>query len=259
MAFFQRFSKPQAPKPVPVKPVQVAPVPAQLPKITAPTAAEIAKTSQPSPAAQKLLTPEQTPSQYLGALQEKQMGDEMVKTMAHGMPDREGVLWASKSAEKVSDKLPPEDVQANQAAQAWVKNPTEANKAAAGAAAAKTNYQGPGALAAQGAAWSQPTSPTAAPAAGAAASPRLTPHAVAGSVLLSAAIAANPAVAAPKVQTPTLQSPSPTLPAVQVAQMPTPQAAPATVPPEVQTQTFKEQHPFIAMGLDIASGKSTVG
>ena len=49
MALFQNPFKPQAPKP---EPVQVTPVPAQLPKIQAETAAEITKTSQPSPEAQ---------------------------------------------------------------------------------------------------------------------------------------------------------------------------------------------------------------
>ena len=77
------------------------------------------------------------------------MGDEMVKTMAHGLPDREGVQWAAQSAEKVSDKLPPDDLQAMKAAQAWAKSPTDANQAAAAAAASKANLQGPGALAAR--------------------------------------------------------------------------------------------------------------
>ena len=43
---------------------------------------------------------------------------------------------------------------------------------------------------------------------------------------------------------------------------PTPQAAttpPPAVPPAVHAHMFKQQHPFIAMGLDIASGKSTPG
>lgn len=253
MALFQHFFKPQAPKPAPVKPVQVAPVPAQLPKIAAPTAVEIAQTSQPSPAAQKLLTPEQTPSQYLGALQEKQMGDEMVKTMAHGMPDREGVHWAAQSAQKVSDKLPPADVQAMQAAQTWVKNPTDANQAAAAAAAAKTDYRGPGALAAQGAAWAQPATP-AAPQAGAAATQRLTPHAVTGAVLLSSAIQANPAIAAPAAAAAVAPATQPTpAPATTSAA----QTAPPVVPPEVQAQVFKEQQPFIDLGMDVASGKNT--
>jgi hypothetical protein len=236
-------------------------VPAHLPKITAPTAAQIAKHSDPSPAAKGLLTPQQTPSQYLSALQEKHMGTDMVKTMAHGMPDREGVHWASQSAEKVSDKLPAHDVTAMKAAQAWVKNPTPANQTAAGAAAAKANYSGPGALAAQGAAWAKPAQPATGGAA-AAAAPRLTPHAVSGAVLMAAAIKANPAVAAPAVAAPALKAPqAPTLaaPSLQKPQAPGAPQAPAQVPPEVQAHTFKQQHPFIALGLDIASGKNPCG
>jgi hypothetical protein len=260
MALFKTFFKPPASAAPP--PPQVAPVPAHLPKITAPTAAHIAKHSDPSPAAKALLTPQQTPPQYLSALQDKHLGNDMVKTMAHGMPDREGVHWASQSAQNVSDKLPAHDVTAMKAAQAWVKNPTPANQAAAGAAAAKANHSGPGALAAQGAAWAQPAHP-AAGAAGAAAAPRLTPHAVSGAVLMAAAIKANPAVAAPTLAAPALKAPqAPTLaaPSLQAPKAQIPGAAPqapAEVPPEVQAHTFKQQHPFIAMGLDIASGKNT--
>jgi hypothetical protein len=260
MAFFKNLFSPQPPPP---KPVQYQPVPQQLPKIQAPTAAEIAKQSNPSPAAQEVLAanPQQTPPQYLNTLQEKQMGDEMVKTMAHGMPDREGVQWAAQSADKVSGQLPPQEVEASQAAQAWAKNPTPENKAAAAAAAAKGGCRGPGSLAAQGAAWSQPSAPAAPAAPGAPAAPRMTPYAVTGAVLMAAAIKANPAAAVPTLQAPTLEAPklaAPTLqaPTVQAPTLTAPQA-PAVVPPSIQTQTFQQQHPFIANGLDIASGKTT--
>jgi hypothetical protein len=140
-----------------------------------------------------------------------------------------------------------------EAAQVWAKNPTAPNQAAAAAAAAKTDYRGPGALAAQGAAWAQPAMPVAVPA-GAPPAPRLTPHAVAGAVLLASAIAANPKLAAPKIQAPALA-----LPTLEVPQLAMPTLGPPpTIPPEVQAQTFRAQHPFIAMGLDIASGKTPV-
>ena len=233
---------------------QPAPVPAQLSALATPTAAQLTTFSQPGPAALQLLTPQQTPSQYLAALQEKQMGDEMVKTIAHGLPDREGVMWAAQSAEKVADKLPPTEVHALQAAQAWAKNPTAATQAAAAAAAAKTNLQGPGALAAQAAAWAKPAATGAA---------RLTPHAVSAAVLLSAAIVAFPKHAAPKDKVPGSAVPPPVMPAP-AAVAPVPIAAvtptpPPVIPPKIQAQTFKTQHPFIAMGLDIASGKPPVG
>jgi hypothetical protein len=255
MALFSSFLKPQPPKSAPF---QAPPVPAQLPKITAPTASQIAQTSQPSPAAQQILaaSPQQTPPQYLGALQEKQLGSDMTKTLAHGMPDREGVHWAAQSADKVSDKLPPHEVQGMKAAQAWAKNPTPENQAAAATAAAQGGCRGPGSMAAQGAAWAQPSTP-AAP--GAAAAPRLTPHAVTGSVLMSAGIKANPAVTVPTMTAPAAQAPALATPALQAPQLAaTAPQAPAVVPPAVQAQTFQQQHPFIKMGLDIASGKTPV-
>jgi hypothetical protein len=254
MALFKNLFKRQAPRPASPQPAQYPPVPTQLPRIAAPRAALIAQTSNPSPAAQQILAanPQQTPAQYLSTLQERQMGEEMVKTVAHGMPDREGVWWASHCAGEVSDKLAPADVEAMQAAQAWAKNPTPATQAAAAAAAAKTDFQGPGAWAAQGAAWAQPTVPAATPA-GTATAPRLAPHAVAGSVLLSAAMAATPQAAVPKVQTPALQAPAATQAPTSAAAQP---AAPALSPAQ-QAQTFRAQHPFIALGLDVASGKNT--
>jgi hypothetical protein len=250
MALFQNLFKPAAPAPP-------APVPAALPGISSPTASQIAQHSNPSPAAAKLLTPQQTPSQYLNTLQDHKMGDEMVKTMAHGMPDREGVHWAAQSAEKVSDKLPPHEVQGMKAAQAWAKNPTPANQAAAASAAAKGGCQGPGSMAAQGAAWAKPATP-AVP--GAAVAPRLTPHAVTGAVLMSSAIQAHPALAAPAMALPSASAPAVAAPSVKAPQMPAaaPQA-PAVVPPAVQAQTFQQQHPFIALGLDIAGGKNSPG
>ena len=264
MSFFGLF-KPAAPAVPAVPAVSVPPVPAVLPKIAAPTAAQIATTANPSPEAQAILAanPAQTPSEYLGALQEKQMGNDMVNTMSHGMSDRDGVNWAAKSADQVSDKLPPHEVDATKAAQAWADNPTPENQAAAAAAAAQGGCQGPGSMAAQGAAWAQPETP-ADPAA--AAMPRMTPHAVSGSVLMSAGVQANPALTVPTMTPPTLAAPTlaapqVALPSVQMPQVPAVPAVPAVpqppavVPPAIQAQTFQQQHPFIALGLKIASGK----
>ena len=79
---------PAAPDSIPAaRPV----VPISLPKIKAPTAAQICREFKPRPEAQKLLTPQQTPAQYLTALQENQLSEESVKTLAYGMPERESV------------------------------------------------------------------------------------------------------------------------------------------------------------------------
>ncbi len=266
MSFLKNLFRPPAAKasasPKPAA-AQYPPVPANLPKIAAPNAGQIAQSANPSPGAQQILAanPQQSPSQYLSALQEKRMGEDMVKTMAHGMPDREGVHWAAQSAEKISDKLPPNEVQGLKAAQTWAENPTPENQAAAAAAAAEGGCRGPGSLAAQGAAWSHPPAPAAAGGAGGGAgapsyatAPRLTPHAVSGAVLMASAIQANPAAAVPAMAGRALAAPATTPVAASAA----PQTA-ATVPAAVQAETFKQQHPFIKMGLDIASGKTPLG
>jgi len=122
------------------------------------------------------------------------MGPDMVKTMAHGMPDREGVHWAAQSADKVSDKLPPHEVQGMKAAQAWSKNPTPENQARRSRSGKPRRLPRPGFDGRPGRGLG-PAKHSG--GAGAAAAPRLTPHAVSGSVLMSAATKANPAVDGP--------------------------------------------------------------
>jgi hypothetical protein len=200
-----------------------------------------------------------TPSQHLAVLEQNYQSEDAIKLLAHGLPERESVWYACQSSQRVAGKLAPADKEALAAAERWVKNPTPETQAAAAAAAAKTDFQGPGAWAAQGAAWSQPAASGASPA-GAVTTPRLTPQAVARSVLLSAAIAANPKLAAPKLQ--------PAVPALNIPEMPQlpqypqiPKVAAPTAPApavmgEMQANSFRAQHPFIAAGIDIASGKA---
>jgi hypothetical protein len=243
-----------------MKPVPKMPVPEALPGITASSAAAIGKAASLGDGAMALITPEQTPAQGLAALGEKQMGDDMVKVLAHGMDDRKGVFWATRSAEKVAGTLPPADREALAAAQAWVKNPTPEAQALAAKAAARTDFRGPGAWAAQGAAWAEPAK--AAEISGApVAMPRLTPNAVIGAVMLSAAVTAFPQHANPAAPS------APAAPTLPAATSPPPAPAdgaavafvPVEIPKRVATQTFRAQQPFIADGLEIASGKVSPG
>ena len=195
---------PSVPPPPVVPPPAVSSLPAELPRIAAKTAAEICKDCKPEAAAKALLTAQQTPSQFLAALQEKHLSAEMVKVLAYGLPDREGVAWAVQCAQKVAGALPVADAQALQAAQAWVKNPSAEKQAAAAAAAERTDFQGPGAWAAQAAAWAGEGTPKP-PVADGVASPRLTPQAVAAAVLLASTIQARPEFA--KRQMPAMQMP----------------------------------------------------
>jgi len=231
-------------------------------KITSPTASEIAGKYNPHPEAKALLQPTHTPTQYAAALQKGSFSQDHIHFLAHGMPERESVGWACKSSAKVSDKLEPADKSALGAAQEWVKNPTPATQSAAAAAAAKTNFQGPGAWAAQGAAWAKTPGASAA-----AVAPNLTGHAVAGSVMLAAAKSAGkmPAVQAPALQkpalpkAPTLQMPAvPKVPTVQAPQVAVPKP-PAVSPPSLpeRVQMAKIHQPFIDLGHRIASGQES--
>ncbi len=248
------ISTPSAPKPV-----------VQLPRLTTPNAVELASKFKPQPGAQALLKPGQSSSEYIHTLQEKKQSTDAVNALAHGMPERDSVHWACQSSDKVADKLNGPDRAALAAAKQWVKNPNPSSQAAAAAAAAKTNYTGPGAWAAQAAAWSKGPAPAAAAgkvpltgaagaAAPAAAAPSLTGSAVAGSVLLAAGLVnrpAMPAVPASKPAIPTAPLPSPQLP---VAQAPALQQA--QIPAADQGQLSKMLNPFIDLGKDVASGKN---
>lgn len=233
-----------------------------LPKITAPTAGAIVQQYQPSPAAAKLLQPNHTPAQYLGVLEQNHQSTDAINLLAHGMPERDATWWACQSARKVDNKLLPADKKALDAAEKWAKDPSPANQAKAAAAAAKTDYQGPGAWAAQAAASAKPAvaAPAApalaaavpgAPAIAAPAVPAVTPKAVAGSVQLSSALAAGKPLPKP----PTMEPPkAPTL------EMPKLPAAPPPPPPPTpaeQVATAKAHQPFIDLGKDVASGKNS--
>lgn len=196
----------------------LSPVPADLPRIAAKTAAEICKGCKPDAAAQQLLTSQQTPAQFLGALQERRMGPDMIKVLAYGLAEREAVGWAVQSVKRVSDKLPPLDAAALQAAALWARSPSAENRIAAENAAKKTDFQGPGAWAAQAAAWSTfGVEPAASDESGqpqpVPGTEQLAAHAVQGAVFLAIAKASDG-----------------------------------------KDGGFDSQHPFIAIGLGIASG-----
>ena len=224
---------------------------APLSKITAPTAADVCKGFKPQPAAQALMQPNHTPAEYLNVLEQKKMSGDAINVLAHGMPERESVHYACQSSQKVAGQMAPADKNALEAAQAWVKNPSEATKAKAAAAAAKTDHQGPGAWAAQAAAFS--SSPTgAAPAAG------LTGHAASGSVQLASAMANKPAAPqAPVTQSPALKAPVLAAPTSEAPKLAQPELTPSPMTVAQQEEAAKVHQPFIDLGKDIASGKNS--
>jgi hypothetical protein len=246
----------------------------QLPKLTTSSATDLAAKAGAHPDSQALIKPGMSSSEYVHTLEQNKQSIDATKALAHGMPERDSVWWATQSSQKVADKLNPQEVEATNAAEAWVKNPTEATQAAAASAASKTDFKGPGGWAAQAAAWSgkassAPSTPTAAAmsaasstpaapampavstAAGAAsapAAPALTASAVTGAVLLAAGLSGKPAMSAP-------QKPNLDVPAVAAPTLEAPTVTPPEAPPVDQTKMAKSLQPFLDLGKDIASGK----
>lgn len=219
-----------------------------LPKLTTPSAADLAAKFKPQPPAAALLKPGMSSSEYVHALEANKMPNDTVNALAHGMPEKDSVSWACQSSRKVEGKLNAGDKSALDAAEAWVKNPNDATKSAAAAAAGKANMQGPGGWAAQAAAWSSPAPAAAVPgAAPAIAAPPLTAPAVAGAVLLAAGLMKAPPMKEVPRADPTKM---PALPAVPGAQPPPPPEVPA---PD-QNKLAAMLQPFIDLGKTIAAG-----
>lgn len=182
------------------------------------------------------------------------MSGDAIKGLSHGMSERDSVWYATQSSRRVEPMMSPADKTAMKAAEDWAKDPSPANQTRAAAAAAATDYSGPGAWAAQGAAWSKET-----PGGIVAGTPGLTPHATSGSVQLASAMEAKgAAIEVPKPpeapEVPTL----PEQPAVPKLAMPeAPKVEVPLPPPEANVATAKAQQPYVDLGKDIAAGKNS--
>jgi Family of unknown function (DUF6931) len=226
-----------------------------LPKLTTASAADLAAKAGVHPTSKALLKPGMTSGEYVHTLEKNKQALDATKTLAHGMSERDAVWWASQSSRKVADKLNPQETAATQAAEAWVKNPCEATKAAAAEAAGKTDFKGPAGWAAQAAAWSQNSPPSDGPTA-VPSTPPLTAAAVTGAVLLASGLLNRPPMPSPQKpdwQTQPAPVPKRDIPFATQTAAPTP-----TEPPSVdQSKLAKPLQQFIALGKDIASGRNS--
>jgi hypothetical protein len=169
----------------------------ELTKVAAPTALELCGKAQLGDTARAVLTPTMTPQEYLSALVEGEHFTDAVKFLTHALPKREAVGWACLCAREVTGPdTPALAVQALEAAERWVHEPSEEHRRAAMAAAEASGLDSPGACAAFGAFVSDgslapPDVPAVPPA------DHLTAHAVGGAVTL-AAVMSEPEKAAEK-------------------------------------------------------------
>lgn len=159
---------------------------AALPKLATPLAPLLARLEL-TPAAAKLLAGVETAAEGVQRLAAQGLNDEAVHLTAHALPKREAVWWACMCAQAVPDKsLPPADVAARVAAEAWVRQPADdALRHNAWAAAQATAFQSPEALAAAAAFFSGASlAPVGLPAVPP--GDEFTGRAVAGAVLVAA-------------------------------------------------------------------------
>jgi hypothetical protein len=99
-------------------------------------ATDLAKSLALSDAAKALLTPEHTPRQFFDALAaHAPLAEDAIRFLAVALPKREAVSWALACVRAVVAKPSPEEAKAITSAEAWVKNQSEANRRACGAAA----------------------------------------------------------------------------------------------------------------------------
>ena len=136
----------------------------------------------------QLLRDGMTPAQFLTALMDAKKFPDAVKFLAHAMPKREAVAWAAACARDIAGPNPPPKIlNALNATDAWVQNPSEQNRRAAEAAYQVAEVSTPAGCAAlsaflSGGSLAPPNVPAVPPA------DHLTAHAASGAVTLAAVL-----------------------------------------------------------------------
>jgi hypothetical protein len=166
-------------------------------KVAADSALAVCQDLEIDEAGRALLAPELAPAAYLRLLMDAALYPDAVRFLARALPKREATWWACLCARAVLGDSPATDlVKALEAAEQWVRHPTEEHRQLAYPAAEATRFGHPASWAAMAAFWSggsiaPPNVPVLPPA------DDLTAKAVAGAVML-AAVQAEPEKAAAK-------------------------------------------------------------
>jgi Family of unknown function (DUF6931) len=96
------------------------------------TAAEVCECFDIGDEARALLRPDLSPRQYVDLLAEKQSFPPAIRFLAHALPKKEAVLWACSCVRETAGAKPlPAATAALEAAERWVRSPTEDNRRAA--------------------------------------------------------------------------------------------------------------------------------
>src|SRR3954470_12496279 len=145
-----------------------------LPKITAPTAAEICEKSKPSPQGKALLKPDMKPAEYQKSLETNKLSVDSVHFLAHGLPPKDAICWGAQSCRLAGPKLCMPEMDMLKALECWLKNPTPELMAAISGCIPKIDFTGPAGWCGQAALWIG--------------MPALAAAAIAGAILLAAGL-----------------------------------------------------------------------
>lgn len=105
---------------------------------------QIATEAELEAPAAALLRPTYGPREYLEALVEAEMLNDALKFMAYLLPRREGVWWGWLCARKaLGEAPPPNDLQALEAAERWISEPTDGHRRGALEAANAATLESP--------------------------------------------------------------------------------------------------------------------
>ena len=158
-------------------------------KIPQEKATEIFDRYQVDKELREAVSPELSPVQLIDSWFEQEKFNEVVTFLCHSLPARESVWWGCLCLQSVALSAELSDVQqqALDAAENWVRNPTEANRRISEARAQKAELDNAAGWLAQSAFWSGGSlTPVDAPASPA--PPYLYSHAVAGAICLAAVL-----------------------------------------------------------------------
>ncbi len=124
-------------------------------RVEVPAAAVLAADIQLTEDAEALLNEDLCVREYFEALVAAELFPDALTVLAHGLGKQEAVWWClaarGEAAVSTGSKLHPVDDAAWQAAEAWVRDPSEEARSASGEAAVKTGMETPGGWAAHAA------------------------------------------------------------------------------------------------------------
>lgn len=162
-------------------------------------AASIAKSVALEPESHALLQPTHSVRDFVNALAEAGHHPDAIKLLAHGLPRREGVWWASRCIRAVPAVVAEPLVPVLEASEKWVVDPTDENRRAAFTTAEPVGFGNPVGLTALATFWCEgsmgpPEQQAVTP------DPRLAPDLLANAVVL-AAVSTEPELAPEKYAT----------------------------------------------------------